>query len=401
LIYLGTLNALRYTFHGAEISRYDTLSPDAIVRESTIADAAKYYGAASLSADIDIGDLTLSLESIYGQLVPSTRGEAAITDVQAGGTVSQTITSGGEAFDIAGPANTGVIDVEINNRAYNYVHQCAPIPSPGALTVEYRAMGKWYQLTMDNAGNLEGDGAGACNLDSGSVSVTLGALPDVGSKVVFTWTSKIAYTDRAGYVGITATPPRYELTLSDGARPHSVTISWLSGGVTVTATDDGAGNITGSATGRIAYASGKIYIQPAAVPDQSAEFVIDYDKGAPVIETVSAPTAVNNLISFQIPSQSAMTPGSVEIEFNGAINSATGVTAWNHQRVAADGTTEKHEDIPTSSAPQYTKSITLTGIDDGEGAIMAGTVDYLDGQFSLPLNLITVDANKPVWGIVA
>ena len=53
------------------------------------------------------------------------------------------------------------------------------------------AGGRWYVLRDNGAGELRGVsssyGVGTLNLTTGSVVVTLGALPDVGSVVIFTY----------------------------------------------------------------------------------------------------------------------------------------------------------------------------------------------------------------------
>ncbi len=83
----------------------------------------------------------MAAETIYGQLVPATRGEAALTDVLAGGLAAVEVASGPEVFDCVGPVHTGRIAVSINNRGFTYVFSCTPIPAPGTLNVDFRALG--------------------------------------------------------------------------------------------------------------------------------------------------------------------------------------------------------------------------------------------------------------------
>ena len=107
------------------------------------------------------------------------------------------------------------------------------------------------------AGVLKGSspeyGVGTVNYGSGTVAVTVGALPDVGSEIVYAWGGKANYFNRSDQ---TIAPPAVSLQLAQsGITPQSVTITW-NDGAPRTATDDGAGRITGAATGTIHYQSG-------------------------------------------------------------------------------------------------------------------------------------------------
>ena len=56
--------------------------------------------------------------------------------------------------------------------------------APGSVRIVYRALGNTYTLTDDGAGNLKGNGSGTVSYLTGSVSVTLQALPDDRSAIV-------------------------------------------------------------------------------------------------------------------------------------------------------------------------------------------------------------------------
>ena len=75
------------------------------------------------------------------------------------------------------------------NRALTWVVTLDPAPAKGSVEVHYMAQGQWYVLRDGGSGGLRGEdsafGAGAVNFATGSVAVTLGALPDVGSVILF------------------------------------------------------------------------------------------------------------------------------------------------------------------------------------------------------------------------
>ena len=63
-----------------------------------------------------------------------------------------------------------------------------PAPAPGSLQVSYRAQGRWYDLRDNGTGALRGisaaHGSGAVDYRSGTVTITCGELPDVGSEIL-------------------------------------------------------------------------------------------------------------------------------------------------------------------------------------------------------------------------
>lgn len=142
-------------------------------------------------------------------------------------------------------SDTTKIDISINNRSYNYVLAINPIPAPASLLVSYRAQGRWYDLYDDGSGALRGfsaaHGSGALNYASGTVTLTCGELPDVGSSILFAWCTPAQYKNRSS-----ETPKvSIVLVLNQTADPATLKLTWN----TYQASCDAAGKITGNATG--------------------------------------------------------------------------------------------------------------------------------------------------------
>lgn len=163
------------------------------------------------------------------------------------------------------------INITIQNRQYNYIITMLPVPAPGTVVVDYRSQGKWIRLADDGAGKLTGragEGTGTVDYATGTALLTVGALPDVNSAVIWTWAAPASYVKRSGDTNIEI--PAIRHTLAGGAvKPLSFTATWLSNGVTKTATDNGSGLITGDATGNIIYATGEVYLKPTLLPDSN------------------------------------------------------------------------------------------------------------------------------------
>ena len=377
VITCGLSDALRDTYHGATISRYDTITPDASLRTTVVADAAQYFGVKPLTVAAGIGDTEITVKSVYGQLVPSTRAESPVTD-QPLPYKPVSITSGAETFEIIGPSHTHAIDVTLGNRAYSYVATLLPIPSPGNLVVEYRALGKWYRIEDQGDGTLDGSGSGSVNYQTGAVSVTLEALPDVGSMVIFTWGTTVHYTDRAG--AVISDLPLQEIALAQPAIPATVTFSWTSGGQTKTASVSVSGNITGDATGMLTDQSA--WMRMTAQPDANSQITVDYDEpSARKTEADIAPTVNNGVASFTLNSTD-IKPGTVELTFDVAFDEQYVTYENRRKHVFYDDATGNdywtHEWVPVTTT--VARKTTLVVRDNGAGELgPGGTIDYATG----------------------
>jgi hypothetical protein len=166
------------------------------------------------------------------------------------------------------------------------------------------AQGKWYVLQDKGAGKLIGTdvsfGSGTLSFTTGAVVVTLGALPDVGTAIIFTY--GLAGTDivRAGI----ALKARRKITLPhQGIAPNTVTLTWPNGsGGSYTAADNGSGLITGDATGKIEYSTGTLWVEPNVLPPQGAEMDVDYSVGNGIEVTFADPARQpNGTLALTLP----------------------------------------------------------------------------------------------------
>jgi hypothetical protein len=109
-------------------------------------------------------------------------------------------TSGGQhvvTFTPAFPSKLATdsysFDVTTESRRLSYVVTLSHEVLPMTLSVAYMSGGRWYVLRETGSGEIKGissaHGVGTLNFDTSSVVVTLGALPDVGSVVLFTYCS--------------------------------------------------------------------------------------------------------------------------------------------------------------------------------------------------------------------
>lgn len=188
-------------------------------------------------------------------------------------------------------ADTTKIDISVNNRSYNYVLTISPPPAAGSVLVSYRSQGRWYDLRDDGTGKLVGlsaaHGSGSINLVTGTLSISCGELPDVGSSILILWGNTARYFNRSGG----ATKAKMLLTLSKDADPASISLSW-NDGVAKTATCNAAGDITGAWTGKYDVQTRQIRIDTGANfnhPAAALAITASYSHGVKTHSTFNAP----------------------------------------------------------------------------------------------------------------
>lgn len=335
-----------------------------------ISGASASFGRPVMPNTVTLGSYT---DDGAGILIDSGGTQRGLIDYETGVISSLTITgtqsyTATPATAITDTAHTASIAIELANRGYNYVSTLRPIPQPGTLFVDYMAEGEWYRMQDDGAGILvdEYNGTGTIDYATGSVVATLGALPDVGSEVLFTYATPTHYEVRT-------TDPASELpylvfTVSQGEiLPGSLSISFDADGVTRTITDDGAGNLQGDGTGSVIYGLGEIGMQPSLVPDSGAILAISYDSGVTQEETPSHSMSGNDA-SFTV-ANGPIEPGSFVATFD---------TTYTTDTTALDGVAGTRADDTGNSSTRVT--------DNGDGTLSnGGTINYATGAVTMPV----------------
>ena len=271
-------------------------------------------GSLSLSAGgatlIDDGDGNIVASGGFTGTVDYASGSVSLArSTPYTGAVTGTATP---AVAIAAAGHTDSTAISIGNRSYNYVKSLLPVPAPGSVSIDYMAQGKWYRLYDNGAGNVSGDegiGTGTIDYATGSLVVTLGALPDVNTEVIFAWGSPVHYTPHIGSSVFTA--PTIKIEIAGGAlQPGQLSLTYTAGGVTKTVTDNGSSGLTGDGTGIVNYAEGTVRLIPTKLPDSATSIVVSYKQGGRTTEIHTAAGATTN---FTLAN--AVLPKSVTIGF--------------------------------------------------------------------------------------
>lgn len=282
------------------------------------------------------------------------------------------------------PKSVG-IDVTPEGRSYSYVTTLTPTPTQGSLVVSYLSGGRWYTLRDTGTGAVVGStpalGAGTVNFTTGTLSVTLGALPDVGSAIILQW---------AEAAKALALPEAMVSTPAIGGVRRLATTLPLHPGMVIT-WDDGAaksatlvGNsITGDAVGVAVPSQGHVVFMPLTLPPPGTVFSATYDNFTGQVNALTLPTGT-------LPG-APIRPGS--LRFDVLVNITHTLTGTAKAEFGGGGVTKD-------------STATLSVGDDGVGNLLihnylrgscaAGTVDYATGAVSLNLGTpYGVDYNGP------
>lgn len=460
VVTLSLTSALRQIYLGAEASRLSGLAPPTRVRTVTVADASNYFGVSKLSLAATSGALSVTVDSITTQLVPSTTREVAVAGASPGLSLSYILAAGVQALSagaspqyqlrgiypgslqastasgsskddnggnlVVGTTTVGAVDYEagrisgpyiyggtympaatcsaasksigidisLSSQGTVYVQALPSLPAPGSLIVSFRYLGKWYTLTdAARDGTVRGDstaaGGGTVDYTSGDVTLTLGAVPDVGSKLIYSWGDPTSFAQHSGGT-ITVLPPSVMFqTVHWPIKPGSLTLSWPSGGATKTAAVAADGTITGDGVGIVGYFDGTVSLQPSAgsFPDSHAKITATYTQ-ADGMQSAVVGAYSGGILSFDVPAGALpLKPSGLSGQVSGMYQAQTCTMYFKDDGagniVAAVELAPKTRTITLANGQVLSYNLPIV-------SISAGTVDYTTGHVTIQPGSISV-----------
>jgi len=338
------------------------------VRAGQVSDNSQYFGASALTLPVAVDDLDVVVDSVFAPIVPASQSSSAITDAPALPRTTRRVTSGDgyEFTDPAGPAHTDSLAITGANRQTTYSLSLVRLPAAGSFVLKYQSLGRWVTL-RDNGDGTFGTpgqgGSGVVSAATGSVTANLDRAPDLDSYLVWSWGS---YEQFARIDDALLPPAVIDRVLLPGSEPGSLLASWTEGGQAKSLADDGAGNLTGDATGKYYYGSGRLVAQTATLPDGPINWsAVD---GATVVDldAIGLVTVTAGRVLFTVAQSLPIAPGAASVEMMVAHRFPDGAEniSWGNPFVTPFR-------------------------DDGAGNMIGyyganGTVDYATGAYDLP-----------------
>ncbi len=344
-------DALRTSFLGsAPNDGFVATVGKTFVRDTSVADAGSYYGVVALKNPGVIGDSKVTTNSVYTHLVPSAATEKPDLDVVPSATRTLTLAEAPRLVQVGLSPHSMRVKIGQESRAFSYVQILSPLPAPGSVEVSFLALGDWYTLLDDGAGSLVGQGTGTVNYLTGTVSVTLPALPDSSSSLIFAWGETRGYTDMSGLS--TFRQPEFNFDLKNkGIDPGTLVVTWLSGAVLKTATAAVDGTLSGDATGFVAHTIGQLNLKPTAMLDAGGEFSIAYSWSTTITETKTG-LAVSGGGVVTFSTASVPVAGSVMVEWI----TTKSVSASSGSKLASGSSTKSTSNLSQTNATQILDS---------------------------------------------
>jgi hypothetical protein len=305
------------------------------------------------------------------------------------------------AYVLRAPQSTEVSVTDFGRRL-NYTGVIDPIPQPGTLSLSYLSQGRWYTLTDQGAGVLRGldtgYGGGTINGDTGAFLVTLGALPDMDSSLIFTWNAPTQETAQPVLDRKASQTIQLALDPARTVQPGTFTATWIDG-VTKTATAAATGVLSGAATGSLSVSSGTVVFAPNVLPPYGTELTLEYVDGPKQSDEFPYPSRDGIGFVNVIATLGAIAPGSLEVEWNTFTElAALGV-------YTAAQLFEMGIDLPAPASPARVDPIHIAR-DNGSGVVVlpdgtiVGSVNYATGLVKV-LPDLTLSLPAPRYTSVA
>ncbi|AMO56115.1 hypothetical protein GZ77_04710 [Endozoicomonas montiporae] len=276
-------SALVYTFPGGIPTPGGTriatdtegvITEKTVIQSTQIADASRYYGIKPTSADINKGDLSVRVQSVYESLVPSARVESPVVD-QYGGYTAKRMVATSSAIRSVTPKFVHLT----GNQSRAFLQTGA---LPGSITL---SMGGG-SFTDDGKGYMAHSG-GTNTFSEITINYENGEINAYRNSGYFSSTASATYKPAAAIVGsaisgmedVPAQNRGFNYTFNFAEakpKPGTLTISYMALGKWQDVSDSGSGQLEGSGKGNIDFSTGSVAVTFDAVPDPDSKLVFSY-----------------------------------------------------------------------------------------------------------------------------
>ncbi len=260
-------------------------------------------------------------------------------------------------------SHTAKIDINLANQGTNYNLTLNPAPAVGSLMVSYRSQGRWYDLYADDLGKLGGTsdkhGSGNINHATATASISCGALPDLGSSILFAWATDVNVNNRCD----SELQARYAVKLDNPAYHKTLTLSWKDArNYKRTAQCDSKGIITGDCEGYYDRDTDTIYINLSYELKPQTQINLSYQGGNKISQELTYTRTLDGIINANL--NKAVKPFSFSANYSLTDNK------------------DVHDLVSNRSSITVVSGV----VDDGQGNLLdsddnkvLGTIDYTTG----------------------
>ncbi|CAB4202510.1 hypothetical protein UFOVP1367_20 [uncultured Caudovirales phage] len=387
-------------FTGVEMTRMDTITPPSVIFYTTVANAARYYSARPLKTAANIGDYSLTVDSIYSQVVPSSQSQTPLIDLSAGGHVSPII-------DASSGTTSFITNNELSANAHLYLGRSC---YPGSLVITTISGD-----IVDNAGTIKQGAVSIGTIDYavGSVSFSATSPTFSGAKTVTYRPSAVPLlvADSASIV-VTENSRSfvYAVNINPPPQPGALLISYLALGTWYELRDNAVGGISsvsdGVGSGSVNYVTGSVAITLSSLPDVGSEIILAWGKKVVTTNRSGELLAVEHTATLSVTdaipetltvnwndgTAKAMTcnaggvlsgDGTGTLATKGEIKftTTTAVTAGTVFTIAYTSNAAKVAN--KAASPLITKTIGVFSLNIGRAIFNVGDADIIPGSFSV------------------
>ena len=316
---LGLSAPLKVTFPGgipspSGVEPQDSIKPTRI-QTTQVADAARYYGLQRLKDTANIGDLTVKVGSVYGEIVPSARSETPL--INQPGAYSARAIKPTRTSNRSLTLSFGLIG---GNQSRAYL-QSPAVPRTTTLSI---AGG-----TYKDKGNGEfGHTSGSNPFDRITIDYESGQIDTFKTTGSYTSSASASYRPGAVLIGdmvsveqeITIQNRGFNYTFDLGhegmPEPGTLIVSYLALGKWYDIADAGNGQLEGAGTGTVDYATGAAQATLQALPDPDSALIVAYKLQNDDEVTIHQTTITPGKFEVRhLTEKTGLKPGSITIEY--------------------------------------------------------------------------------------